>query len=296
MINSDQLSNVIISFRGVFLVVLIFSASYLTPYMGCNVQNLLKMNSPMKHLLLFLLIYFTINLVSPLDKNISNPVVELIKSVGVYFVFLLLNILDSYSIIDHNYFWSVLSEPNKNLLPKGINIIILEINENNTIDLLCPKNIYQRNIFDEKRDSWILLKQNQFLEHANVFGCHYGTLKNEVVSKIIKGTDVIVDIDWQGTRQIANHLPKDIVKVFILPPSMRELENRLGKRASENKENFKKRMSEAKKEISHYTEYDFVIVNNDLQLAVDQIKLILFSERLRRYRQLNLDKTIEKLI
>jgi len=99
MINSDQLSNVIISFRGVFLVVLIFSASYLTPYMGCNVQNLLKMNSPMKHLLLFLLIYFTINLVSPLDKNISNPVVELIKSVGVYFVFLLLNILDSYSII-----------------------------------------------------------------------------------------------------------------------------------------------------------------------------------------------------
>ena len=73
-------------------------------------------------------------------------------------------LLDSYSIIDHNYFWSVLSEPNKNLLPKGINIIILEINENNTIDLLCPKNIYQRNIFDENRDSWILLKQNQYYE------------------------------------------------------------------------------------------------------------------------------------
>ena len=91
-------------------------------------------------------------------------------------------------------------------------------------------------------------------------------------------------------------MPKDVVKVFILPPSMKELENRLGKRASENKENFKKRMSEAKKEISHYKEYDFVIVNNDLQLAVDQIKLILFSERLRRYRQLNLNKTIEKLI
>ena len=141
-----------------------------------------------------------------------------------------------------------------------------------------------------------LLKENQFLEYANVFGCLYGTLKNEVVSKIDRGTDVIVDIDWQGTRQIAKQLPKDIVKVFILPPSMRELENRLGKRASENKENFKKRMSEAKKEISHYTEYDFVIVNNNLQLAVDQIKLILFSERLRRYRQLNLNKMIEKLI
>tara|TARA_B100000963_G_scaffold347685_1_gene354319 strand:+ start:452 stop:1078 length:627 start_codon:yes stop_codon:yes gene_type:complete len=140
-----------------------------------------------------------------------------------------------------------------------------------------------------------LLKENQFLEYANVFGCLYGTLKNEVVSKIDRGTDVIVDIDWQGTRQIEKQLPKDIVKVFILPPSMRELENRLGKRASENKENFKKRMSEAKKEISHYKEYDFVIVNNDLQIAVDQIKLILFSERLRINRHLALNQTIEKI-
>lgn len=142
----------------------------------------------------------------------------------------------------------------------------------------------------------ILIKENKFLEHANVFGCLYGTLKKEVLSKINKGIDVIVDIDWQGTRQIAKKLPKDIVKVFILPPSMKELENRLGNRASENKENFNKRMSEAKKEISHYKEYDFVIVNNDLQIAVDQIKLILFSERLRRHRQLTLNNTIKKLI
>ena len=77
---------------------------------------------------------------------------------------------------------------------------------------------------------------------------------------------------------------------------MKELENRLGKRASENKENFKKRMSEAKKEISHYKEYDFVIVNENLQQAVDKIKLVLFSERLRRHRQLILDKTLKKLI
>ena len=142
----------------------------------------------------------------------------------------------------------------------------------------------------------VLTKENKFLEHANVFGCLYGTLKKEVLSKINKGIDVIVDIDWQGTRQIAKELPKDIVKVFILPPSMKELENRLGNRASENKENFNKRMSEAKKEISHYKEYDFVIVNNDLQIAVDQIKLILFSERLRRHRQLTLNNTIKKLI
>ena len=141
-----------------------------------------------------------------------------------------------------------------------------------------------------------LIKRNKFLEYANVFGCFYGTLKNEVISKIENGVDVIVDIDWQGTRQIEKHLPDDIVKVFILPPSMEELENRLGKRASENKENFSKRMSEAKKEISHYKEYDFVIVNNEIETAVKQIKSILFSERLRRHRQLSLNSTLKKLL
>ena len=74
-----------------------------------------------------------------------------------------------------------------------------------------------------------LIKKNKFLEYANVFGYFYGTLKNEILSKIENGLDVIVDIDWQGTRQIENYLPDDIVKVFILPPSMEELENRLGK-------------------------------------------------------------------
>lgn len=142
----------------------------------------------------------------------------------------------------------------------------------------------------------MLIKKNEFLEYANVFGCLYGTLKSEVVSKINNGIDVIVDIDWQGTRQIEKHLPNDIVKVFILPPTMEELENRLGKRASENKENFLKRMSEAKKEISHFEEYDFVIVNNKIQIAVNQIRSILFSERLRRHRQHNLKTTLNKLL
>ena len=150
--------------------------------------------------------------------------------------------------------------------------------------------------FKNKDEFKKLLNENQFLEHATVFGCLYGTLKYEVMSKINKGIDIIVDIDWQGTRQIAKRLPKDVIKVFILPPSMKELENRLGKRASENEENFKKRMSEAKKEISHYKEYDFVIVNGDLQIAVDQIKSILFSERLRINRQSTLDKTVEQII
>ena len=140
-----------------------------------------------------------------------------------------------------------------------------------------------------------LENNNKFLENANVFGYSYGTLKREVISKIQKGIDVIVDIDWQGTRQIQKHIPNDIVKVFILPPSIKELENRLGNRASEDKKNFIKRMSEARKEISHYTEYDFVIINNEIEKAVNKIKSILSSERLRTYRQLNLNQFIDKL-
>ena len=140
-----------------------------------------------------------------------------------------------------------------------------------------------------------LVKNDEFLEHANVFGFSYGTLKKEVISKIEKGIDIIVDIDWQGTRQIQKHIPNDIVKVFILPPSIKELENRLGNRASEDKKNFLKRMSEARKEISHYLEYDFVIINKEINLAVSQIKSILISERLRRYRHLNLKNIVENL-
>ena len=138
-----------------------------------------------------------------------------------------------------------------------------------------------------------LVRNDEFLEHANVFGFSYGTLRKEVISKIEKGIDIIVDIDWQGTRQIQKHIPNDIVKVFILPPSIKELENRHGNRASEDKKNFLKRMSEARKEISHYLEYDFVIINKEINLAVSQIKSILFSERLRRFRQLHLNEVVK---
>ena len=149
--------------------------------------------------------------------------------------------------------------------------------------------------FRSEKEFKNLEKNEEFLENANVFGFSYGTLKKEVIAKIEKGIDTIVDIDWQGTRQIQKYIPNDIVKVFILPPSIKELENRLGKRASEDKKNFLKRMSEARKEISHYIEYDFVIINNEIEKSVSQIKSILFSERLRRYRQLSLSKFIDNL-
>jgi len=141
-----------------------------------------------------------------------------------------------------------------------------------------------------------MVKQEKFLEHAKVFDYSYGTLRSEIDTKIINGINVIVDIDWQGTRQIEQHLPDDIVKIFILPPSINELEKRLGARATESQDSFKKRMSEARKEISHYSEYDFIIINEDLQESVNKIKTILYSESLRKRRQVGLDKFVDNLI
>ena len=146
---------------------------------------------------------------------------------------------------------------------------------------------------DEEFDK--MVKQEKFLEHARVFGYSYGTLKSEINSKITNGINVIVDIDWQGTRQIEEHIPDDIVKIFILPPSIKELEKRLGARATETRDSFKKRMSEARKEISHYNEYDFVIINDDVQESVNKIKLILNSENLRRHRQVGLSEFVNDL-
>ena len=141
-----------------------------------------------------------------------------------------------------------------------------------------------------------MVKQEKFLEHAKVFDYSYGTLKSEIETKIINGINVIVDIDWQGTRQIEQHIPDDIVKIFILPPSIKELEKRLGTRATESQDSFKKRMSEARKEISHYSEYDFIIINEDIQESVNKIKIILHSESLRRHRQVGLNKFVDNLI
>ena len=141
-----------------------------------------------------------------------------------------------------------------------------------------------------------MLKNKEFIETAEVFGHSYGTLKEEVLLKIEMGIDVIVDIDWQGTRQIEKYLHKDVVKIFILPPSIKELETRLGNRASEDKENFLKRMSEARKEISHFNEYDFIIINDEIDVAFNNVKAILYSERLRGFRQIKLDKAIDNIL
>jgi guanylate kinase len=150
--------------------------------------------------------------------------------------------------------------------------------------------------FKNDEEFILMIKNDEFIENAKVFGNYYGTLKEEVLKKIKNGVDVLVDIDWQGTRQIQKHIPEDIVKIFILPPSIKELECRLRNRASENEEDFLKRMLEARKEISHFDEYDFIIINENINEAVSSVKSILYSERQRKSRQLGITDFVNKLI
>ena len=150
--------------------------------------------------------------------------------------------------------------------------------------------------FKNDEEFILMIKNDEFIENAKVFGNYYGTLKEEVLKKIKNGVDVLVDIDWQGTRQIQKHIPEDIVKIFILPPSIKELEYRLRNRASENEEDFLKRMLEARKEISHFDEYDFIIINENINEAVSSVKSILYSERQRKSRQLGITDFVNKLI
>jgi len=125
----------------------------------------------------------------------------------------------------------------------------------------------------------------ELLEYAKVFEHHYGTPAPFVNGNIAQGTDVLFDIDWQGTQQLKAKNPDDLVSVFILPPSMTELERRLKTRAQDSDEVVAARMSKARAEISHWMEYDYVLINHDLDETLEKIDSILKAERLKRVRQ-----------
>jgi guanylate kinase len=136
---------------------------------------------------------------------------------------------------------------------------------------------------------------DEFLEHAQVFENHYGTPAAFVSDHLKKGHDVLFDIDWQGTEQICKKAREDVVSVFILPPSMAELERRLKSRAQDSDEVVKKRMEKARSEISHWYKYDFVRKNEDLDATLDEIDIILKAERMKRTRQTDLAAFIKTL-
>jgi guanylate kinase len=131
-------------------------------------------------------------------------------------------------------------------------------------------------------------KNGDFLEHANVFGNHYGTPRNAVMAELEGGKDVLFDIDWQGTQQLRQQARDDVVSVFVLPPSHDELERRLRARAQDAEDVVQKRMAKAADEISHWAEYDYIIINDDVTRAQTQLETILAAERLKRIRQIGI--------
>ncbi len=137
--------------------------------------------------------------------------------------------------------------------------------------------------------------RNEFLEHAMVFGNHYGTPRAPVEAMLIQGRDVLFDVDWQGARALHAAAEQDVVRIFILPPSMAELERRLKARNEDSADVIAKRMSRSLDEIGHWEEYDYVLVNTLLEQTLGQIKQILAAERLKRHRQMWLQLHVERL-
>ena len=134
-----------------------------------------------------------------------------------------------------------------------------------------------------------LASQDKFLEQAKVFGNYYATLKGPIEDNLAKGIDYLFDIDWQGTEQVKKIMPSDIVSVFILPPSIDDLESRLIKREEKNKELINQRMKMAKDEIKHWKDYKYIVVNKDVEKCFEQITKIIKIERELRstFNQIN---------
>lgn len=137
-------------------------------------------------------------------------------------------------------------------------------------------------------DVQAMVAQGGMLEHAKVFDNYYGTPRQPVEEALRDGRDVLFDIDWQGTQQLAQNAREDLVSVFILPPSLEELERRLRGRAQDPEEVVRKRMSKASDEMSHWPEYDYVVVNVDIEDSILAVQAILRAERLKRTRQMGL--------
>jgi guanylate kinase len=140
-----------------------------------------------------------------------------------------------------------------------------------------------------------LVAQGELLEWAEVFGHRYGTPRQPVIKALQDGRDVLFDIDWQGTQQLREKARTDLVSVFILPPTVRELERRLKRRAQDSKSVVGSRMAKAAGEMSHWPEYDYVIVNRDKREAFAELRGILAAERLKRERRVGLSDFVRRL-
>ena len=136
----------------------------------------------------------------------------------------------------------------------------------------------------------------ELLEWAEVHGNLYATPRAAVEAALASGRDVLFDIDWQGTQQLVAAMPEDVVTVFILPPSMKELQARLERRAEDDQRVIANRLANAASEMNHWTEYDYIVVNDDLGRALNAVRSVLTAERLRRSRQTGMSSFVAGLI
>ena len=150
--------------------------------------------------------------------------------------------------------------------------------------VFVPKEAFERMVAEER-----------LLEHATVFGNRYGTPREPVEAALRQGRDILFDVDWQGTQQLKQSARADLVSVFILPPSHRELEQRLRGRAQDPEEVVRHRMAKAADEMSHWAEYDYIVVNRVIEDAVAEVRAILAAERLRRDRRLGLSDFVQAI-
>lgn len=149
--------------------------------------------------------------------------------------------------------------------------------------------------FVDRTDFDLMVNRGEFLEYAKVFDHYYGTPRKPVERSLMAGRDVMFDIDWQGTQQLAQSAREDLVSIFILPPSMRALEQRLKTRAQDSADVVARRMAKAADEMSHWAEYDYVLVNDDLDSSIERVRAILTAERLKRMRQIGLAEFVKGL-
>ena len=160
-----------------------------------------------------------------------------------------------------------------------------------------PNEIDKKHYYFVSREKFLEMeKNNEFLEYAEIFDNFYGTTKKQVLNKLEEGKDILFDIDWQGNRQLSAIARADVTSVFLLPPSMEELYNRLCLRNEDKKKVIEERMSRADEEISHWHEYDYVIINRDIQQSLSKLLMILKTERLRKERRIGLNGFISTLI
>ncbi|WPX96107.1 Guanylate kinase [Candidatus Bandiella woodruffii] len=196
----------------------------------------------------------------------------------------------------------VLSAPSgtgKTTLAKNI----IEEDEHISLSISCttrskrPNEIDGKYYFFKTREQFQKqIDNDEFLEYAEIFGEFYGTLKKQVLDKLKKGEDVLFDIDWQGHRQLSAIARSDVASVFLLPPSKEALLQRLKARNQDNSEIIQYRMERADEEISHWHEYDYIIINRDIKQSTEKLLSVLRAERLRKERRTGLNDFVASLI